>query len=109
MGGILAAGMKLMLMVSSWMASVSVAIVIPKDVFAVLIPRMIGIADGSGLSPVAYGPDVEMLGHIDHYAPVTKDIPGNLASLRGSLNRKGMTHYKWIIVYHSQHDEEIVS
>jgi hypothetical protein len=109
-GDILAARMKLMLVVRSWMAGVFIPIVIPKDILAVLIPRVIGIADGSGLPPLAYSPNLEVLGHIDHDVPVTKDIPGNLASFRGLLNRKGMgmRHYEWIIVYRSPHDEEIV-
>jgi hypothetical protein len=100
--------MELMLVVSSGMAGVLVAVVVPKDIPVVLIPRMISVVDGSGLSPLAYGPDLEVLGHIDHDVPVTKDIPGNLASFRGLLKRKGITYYEWIIVHHSRHDEEIV-
>lgn len=98
-----------MLVVSSRMVGVSIAIVIPKDIPAVLIPRMVGVTDSPCLPPVAHGPNLEVFGHIDHHALVTKDIPGNQASLRGLFEPKFVVHYEWVIIHHSPYDEEIVS
>jgi len=97
-----------MLVVGSRMAGVPVTVVIPEDILAVFIPSVIGVESGSSLLTPAHGPNLKVLGHVDHYVPVTKDIPGNLASFRGLFDLKTVMNYEWVIMHHSPHDEEIV-
>jgi len=103
-----AIGVKLMLVVSRAMLGMWMAVVIPKDVLPIPISRMVGISDGPSLSPLVPRSDLEVLGNINDYVFMTKDIPENLTSFRGCLDLKGMTNYKWVTFHDSQHDVQVV-
>lgn len=104
-----AAGVKLMFVVNSRMIiNIVTGVVIPEDILPALVPRMIRIPDSSSLSPLTYSSDLEVLENIDDYASMTKDIPGNFTSFRGSLDLKRVINYKRVILHHSQHDVQVV-
>ena len=87
------------------MVGASVETVIPKNIFPIPVPCVVGIADGSSLSPLPYSPDIEILDDVDYDFSMTKDIPGNLTGIRGhSGEPEGMINFKRVIFHRSQCD-----
>jgi len=101
-------GVKLVLVVSRAMLGLSMDIVIPKDILPIVVPCMIGILDSPSLLPPTSSSDLEVLDDINNYVSMTKYIPGNRTSFRGSFDLKGVTNYKRVMVHDSQHDVQIV-
>lgn len=106
-GHAFAAGVKLVLVVASSMARILMGVVIPKDIPPALVPCVIRIADSPSLSPPIYRSDLKVLGNINDYASMAKDIPGNLTGFRGSLDLKRVINYKRVILHDSQHDVQV--
>lgn len=103
-------GMEPVLVVGSPVAREWVGIVIPEDILPLLVACVVRISDRPGLGPLTHSPDFEILRHVEHNIPMTKDIPGNLASFRGYRgDLQIVVDYEGVIIQHAQDDVEIVA
>jgi len=84
------------------------AVVVAKDVLAVLVARMVRVPDCPSLPAIASLPNLEVLGHVKDDAVMAKNIPRNLASFWGCLDAQCVVNYEWVLLYHPQRDVEVL-